>query len=311
MATGRIADAVEYYAKARRGAKSGLLTDTGQSVLLDVLTTELEVERVGHADWERLHPMPTLAGERRDAVRLRCRGRSARCAANGRRRPGESAGRSGRGRHVRCQGPASRRCRDASRRCAFRCSSWRDEPRRRNGHGPIRGCPTPMATSRPWTVLTWREMEAVSCARLRLLTGQSRFDGARELAEALLLTSRQKGLRRTEMRGTGPGDRSRACRGFPRTCPRAASSSTWNCTGKRRTPNPCCRSAASCSTSLEGRTNGSKEACEVRRSRSANCSGTSPPIDGGPVYALTPRERQVLGLSRTLAEQGNRVQRWG
>ena len=47
---------------------------------------------------------------------------------------------------------------------------------------------------------TWREMEAVSCARLRWLTAIERFEEARGLARALRAITVERRLRRTEMR---------------------------------------------------------------------------------------------------------------
>ena len=47
---------------------------------------------------------------------------------------------------------------------------------------------------------TWREMESLSCARLRLAIGGGRFDEARGVAEALRALSAARGLRRTLMR---------------------------------------------------------------------------------------------------------------
>ena len=47
---------------------------------------------------------------------------------------------------------------------------------------------------------TWREMESLSCARLRLAIGGGRFDEARGFAEALRTLSAARGLTRTLMR---------------------------------------------------------------------------------------------------------------
>ena len=47
---------------------------------------------------------------------------------------------------------------------------------------------------------TWREMEALSCAQLRLSIAQERFDEARTFAEALCASAAAGGLRRTLMR---------------------------------------------------------------------------------------------------------------
>lgn len=47
---------------------------------------------------------------------------------------------------------------------------------------------------------TWQEMEALSCARLRLLAAREEFDEARQLATAITTVAAQRGLRRTWMR---------------------------------------------------------------------------------------------------------------
>ena len=47
----------------------------------------------------------------------------------------------------------------------------------------------------------WREMEALSCARLRLTIGRERFEAARGFADALRAVAAARGLRRTLMRG--------------------------------------------------------------------------------------------------------------
>ena len=47
---------------------------------------------------------------------------------------------------------------------------------------------------------TWREMEALSCGRLRLLIGQERFEDARDFAAELRAAAAERGLTRTVMR---------------------------------------------------------------------------------------------------------------
>ena len=49
---------------------------------------------------------------------------------------------------------------------------------------------------------SWREMEALSCARLRLLTAQERFDEGRSFARELCAVATARGLRRTLMRAS-------------------------------------------------------------------------------------------------------------
>ena len=47
---------------------------------------------------------------------------------------------------------------------------------------------------------SWREMEVISCARLRLCTAKGDFEAGRGLVSDLLAVARRRGLRRTEMR---------------------------------------------------------------------------------------------------------------
>ena len=47
---------------------------------------------------------------------------------------------------------------------------------------------------------SWREMEAISCARIRLLAAQGEFEAAREVAAGLCEVARKRGLARTRMR---------------------------------------------------------------------------------------------------------------
>ena len=50
---------------------------------------------------------------------------------------------------------------------------------------------------------SWREMEVISCARLRLCTARGEFEAGRRLVADVLAVARQRGLRRTEMRVLG------------------------------------------------------------------------------------------------------------
>ncbi|MDE0062057.1 MAG: LuxR C-terminal-related transcriptional regulator [Gammaproteobacteria bacterium] len=48
---------------------------------------------------------------------------------------------------------------------------------------------------------TWREMEALSCARLRLDIASDRFDEGRQIGRGLIEAASRRGLQRTQMRG--------------------------------------------------------------------------------------------------------------
>lgn len=62
------------------------------------------------------------------------------------------------------------------------------------------GLPSESAACVDLTIQTWREMEAVAEARVRLLTGRRRFDEARPLVDALRAVAAARGMRRVEMR---------------------------------------------------------------------------------------------------------------
>ena len=51
----------------------------------------------------------------------------------------------------------------------------------------------------------WREMEAVACAKLRLLTGRGEFDAGRRFADDLIAVAAKRDLWRTRMRGLALG----------------------------------------------------------------------------------------------------------
>ena len=140
---------------------------------------------------------------------------------------------------------------------------------------------------------TWREMEAISCARLRLLTAQSRVDSARELAQALLRVARQQGLRRTEMRGLALAvtlEHAADAR------PRARARLVEYLELYRETPyaRSLVQERGVVLDLLEGLTTDSKDL----RSEAASLGELLRDESGhrrDPVYALTPREHQVLG----------------
>lgn len=217
MAEGRVADAVESYAKARQGANAELLRDTGPAVVADVLTVELNIERFGYTASQHLHRMPMIAASAgvldiydaaAEAViaRATSQGGPTRALADldEIREFADGAGLEALSRSV----------------SAMRVSLLVSVERVVEAQDVwVRsGFPEDPAAIATLANQTWREMEALSCARLRLLTARSRFDPARELAEALLGTTRAKGLRRTEMRALAlamaveyaAGDRARA-----------------------------------------------------------------------------------------------------
>ena len=200
MIQGRVADADKALACARRAAKVNLLEDEGPVVLADVLATELRLERNKPAPLSRRSAkMPLLA---RSGGGLDIYVAASEAAIE------LAAKESGVARALVELEEIVGFARDAGlatlQRCllAFRVSLLAADGRADEARLAWDGAGF---SGRPGEIVnldnqTWREMETISCAGLRLLIAQSRYDAARELAGALLPVSRERGFRRTEMR---------------------------------------------------------------------------------------------------------------
>ena len=201
MAQGRVADAGEAYARAQRVAKADLFEDAGPSVIADVLITELSLERNKAAPLaRRSHKVPLLAKSGAWLSIYMAASEAAMELVMQEDGPEEAlrqldelvdfAQTTSLATLVRCL---------LAQRVSLLVAVGRETDAQRVW----------TSASLPRDVLeivdledqTWREMEAISCAGIRLLTAQSRFEDARRLAGALLGTSRERRLRRTEMRG--------------------------------------------------------------------------------------------------------------
>ena len=202
MAQGRVSDAVKAYSRARRAAKGDFLEDPGPSVIAEVRTTELDLERNRTASLaRRSHKVPGLLAESgagldvyaaaaEITVELALNEGGPAAALNELDEAVAFARRTERATLWRCLlalqvslAVADGRAEDAQRLWARA------------------GLPREVDELVDLENQTWREMEAISCAALRLLTAQAQFDAARNLAQALLAESRQRGLKRTLMRG--------------------------------------------------------------------------------------------------------------
>ena len=204
MAQGRVADARNAYASARRAAKADIFEDAGPSVLADVLSTELSLEQNRSVPLARrshkMHKIPMLANSGAwldvyvaaaetaiDSVLSEDGPDAALNVLNGIVEVVEATGLET---LLRCLVALRVALLVAAERGseAERCWATAGFPR---NPGEI----VDLGTQ------TWREMEAIACAGVRLLTAEARFDDARRLVAALLATSREYSLRRTEVRG--------------------------------------------------------------------------------------------------------------
>ena len=202
MARGRTRQAHECYDRALQVARASHLRDAGAVVLGDVLMAELEFERTAAAS--RLNGprvSPRLLGEcgawldiyaasigvRTETALLRAGPEAALARVEDARDYARSTDR-----------PQLARFLSALRVSVLvdggdvdeAASAWRFD-----------GLPERRAECLDLAGQSWREVEILACARLRLLISHSEFDAAREFADALLAVASEHALVRTRMRG--------------------------------------------------------------------------------------------------------------
>ena len=201
MLQGRTGDAAKAYSRAGRAAKSDLLEDAGSSVIADILVTELGLERSGKVPHgRRSHNVPMLARSGAWLDVYVAASEAAMELAVQQDDPNEALEELGEV-VAFAQGIGLStlwRCLAAMRASLLVGADRTEDAERSWASAEL---PRRVIEIVDLKNQTWREMEAVACARLRLLTAQRQFGAARKLAEALLATSRERGLRRTEMRG--------------------------------------------------------------------------------------------------------------
>ena len=200
MVQGRIANARKAYARSQRAAKAELLEDAGPSVLAEVLSTELCLERNKAAPLaRRSHSVPMLAKSGAWLDVYVAASEAAIELALAEDGPDQAmteldgivafAEYAGLQTFVRCL---------LALRVSMLAGVGRDADAERVWSSA--GFPRSPVEIVDLENQSWREMEAISCAHVRLLTAQSRFDEARILAGALIGTCQERGLRRTHMR---------------------------------------------------------------------------------------------------------------
>ena len=200
MAQGRVQDAIEHYLRARRATKVTLVLETVRTVLAKVLSQELSIECNQFASAAELTHVPralTASGTPFSAyaaasgvvaeTRIRNEGiESALTAVETMLDYVCSAELPTLVRYLAAMRigllASARRVGDAER--TWRLEALPEDPE---------GCLDLVGQS-------WREMEALSCARLRLLIESERFDAARGFAGDVRAVAGARGLRRTLMR---------------------------------------------------------------------------------------------------------------
>ena len=200
MAQGRVADAQAHYGRARRAVRRNDVFDAAAARSGNVLMQELALEcnrlgPVNEMSWipRRLVAAPTAfsiyAAASGTVVEWKFRNEGADRAVEATDKMREFASGAGLPVFVRyltalrvSSLAAAGRVRDAER-------EWR-----------LHDLPEDPGDCLLLTTQSWREMEALSCARLRLMTAQGRFDEGRGFARDLRALAAGRRLRRTEMR---------------------------------------------------------------------------------------------------------------
>ena len=201
MARGRVAEAAAAYARAQRAAKTDFLRDPVSTAIVQVYMWELDLERNGLPDGTGPEEMPAVAS--RGGAALSHYAAAAGVVAElkrDRHGTGSALEAIGTMRDYarRSELPALARYLAASAvsylaeagRVAEADSVWREA-----------GLPETASGCLDLEAQSWREMEAVATARVRLLAAADMLDASRELAGSLVSLAGDRDLRRTAMRG--------------------------------------------------------------------------------------------------------------
>ena len=202
MARGRTRQARECYDRALQVARTSHLRDAGAVVLGDVLAAELEFERTaGVPQPHGPRVSPRLLGQcgawldiyaagigvEVETALLRAGPETARALLEGARDYARETGRPQLARFLSAL-RVSVLLDDGEVDAAARAWRFDGLPERRADCLALKG-------------QSWREMEVLACARLRLLMSRGELEAARRFAEALLAVAAEHALVRTRMRG--------------------------------------------------------------------------------------------------------------
>ncbi|MDE0223650.1 MAG: LuxR C-terminal-related transcriptional regulator [Gammaproteobacteria bacterium] len=194
MAQGRVQEAAAWYRKGMTTSRDQFLINPRVGALAIVLTEELDFER-NRADHLKPIPLARASGDPASAEMAVERARETRgtdYAVRVAEASWAGARRAGLPRLERSLAGLFIATLATAGRVEEADAHWRDQalPQSPEGCVDLAG-------------QSWREMEVVSSARLRLCTAQGDFEAGRRLVTELLAVTRQRGLRRTEMRALG------------------------------------------------------------------------------------------------------------
>ena len=201
MAQGRGGEAQSSYERAGRIAREHFSRDPGQSLIVNVLSTELDLERNRTEEIEaRLSQIPMPL--RDVAVLLDVRAAALEVTAEWKfeTHGAQEALRTVEESHnfALNEGLVSAVRHLSALRVMYLIADERIDQAARAWRGA--SLPEDLPNLLDLDAQSWREMEAISCARIRLLAAQGEFEAAREVAAGLCEVARKRGLARTHMR---------------------------------------------------------------------------------------------------------------
>ena len=202
MAQGRAREAAERYASGRRKAQEVFPRDPGPALIGDVLAAELALEQNGAAGIEEtVRSFPARLRGTAASLDVYAAAFSVATEMTFVRRGADAALAfldESRARAEAMGLPSVMRYLAAGRINVL----VRDRQDQRAANAwDAAGLPTEVRDVLDLDGQSWREMEAIAEARVRLLTARGAFDGARELADGLCRVAEQRGLMRTLLRG--------------------------------------------------------------------------------------------------------------
>ena len=199
MAKGRVRDAAALYRRAERVAKASYVVGPEPAAICAVLRQELSLECARAPDLELRHvpevlmtggsPMQAYAAASGAVVNLKLRDEGAESALAVAEELLD---------YVRGAGlPALVRYVAGLRICVLAMAGRVEEAEKA---WALDDLPRALGECLDLADQTWREMEALSCARLRLMIGREGFEEARNLADELRAVAAERDLKRTLMR---------------------------------------------------------------------------------------------------------------
>ena len=202
MARGRPREARQCYDRALQIARASHLRDAGAVMIGEALSAELEVERSAGALWvDGPQVSPRLLGRCfawLDVYAASTGSRVELALLSGGPEAALALVEDAREYARRTERPALARFLSALRVAVLLDKGEVDEAARAWRFDRL---PEQAAECLDLGSLSWREMEMLACARLRLLIARGEFDAARQFAAALQAVASERGLVRTRMRG--------------------------------------------------------------------------------------------------------------